>query len=165
MQLLITRNDIAQYRQISKSPNTDKLNEMILDAQIQDLAPLLGEKLYNKIVSAPQDHIELMEGSTYEYKGETYTNYGLKMVLSYFAYARHVMFSSITATPYSVVEKLNDTSRPADASSKKAIYTLNRDNAFKIWENVKNYLTRTSHPYFNCSGSGTPQRLRFTKIG
>ncbi len=165
MQLLITRSDIAQYRQISKTPNTDKLNEMILDAQIQDMAPLLGEKLYNKIISAPEEYTELMDGGTYNYKGETYTNYGLKMMLSYFAYARHIMFSSVTDTPYSVVEKLNDSSRTADASAKKAIYTLNRDNALKIWENVKNYLVRTSHSDFDCKGSSTPQRLRFTKIG
>ncbi len=164
MQLLITRSDIAQYRQIAKSPNNEKLNEMILDAQMQDLAPLLGEKLYNKLLASPQEYIELLDGGTYEHKGETCTNYGLKMALSYFAYARYMMFSSVTDTPYSVVEKLNPDSRPADASAKKAIYTLNRDNAFKIWDNVKNYLIRTNNPDFKCTGN-TPQRLRFTKIG
>jgi hypothetical protein len=166
MQLLITRNDIAQYRQISKTPNNDKLNEMILDAQMQDLAPLLGEKLYNSLLKPSQEHEALLLGCPYEYNGETYTNYGLKMVLSYFAYARYIMFSSVTDTPFSVVEKLSNDSRPADAATKKAIYNLNRENAFRIWENVKSYLIRTNHPDFNHNTkSQSPQRLRFTKIG
>ncbi len=164
MQLLITRNDIALYRQVAKNPNTDKLNEMILDAQIQDLAPLLGETLYNKLLASSQDYTDLIDGCTYEHKGETCTNYGLKMVLSYFAYARYMMFSSVTDTAYSVVEKLNPDSRPADVSAKKAIYSLNRDNAFKIWNNVRNYLIRTENTDFKCK-SGSSQQLRFTKIG
>ena len=165
MQLLITRNDIAQYRQISKTPNNDKLNEMILDAQMQDLAPLLGEKLYNKLLKPSQEHEALLSGGPYEYNDETYTNHGLKMVLSYFAYARYIMFSSIVDTPFSLVEKLSNDSRPADIASKKAIYNLNRDNAFKIWENVKSYLIRTNHPDFKSAQRQVPQRLRFTKIG
>lgn len=166
MQLLITMADIAQYRQIAKTSNNDKLNEMILDAQMQDLAPIIGEKLYNKLLKPSDEHEALLSGGPYEYNGETYTNYGLKMVLAYFAYARYMMFASVVDTPYSVVEKLNADSRPADISAKKAIYNLNRDNAFKIWDNVKNYLIRTNHPDFK---QNTPhhssQQLRFTKIG
>lgn len=164
MQPLITRNDIAKYRQISKSPNDAKLNEMILDAQILDLQPLISETLYNKLLATPEDYQDLLEGNVYEADGISYTNYGLKMVLVYFAYARHIMFSSVTDTAYSVVEKLNDNSRPADISSKKTIYTLNRESAFQVWENVKNYLIRTKHPDFiNCQ-KASAKGLRFKKI-
>jgi hypothetical protein len=164
MQLLITRSDIAKYRQISKSPNDAKLNEMILDAQLLDLQPLIGECLYNKILASPEDYIDLLEGGIYEADGIGYTNYGLKMTLAYFAYSRHIMFSSVTDTVYSVVEKLNDTSRAADASSKKTIYTLNRDAAFQIWENVKKHLIRTYHPDFTNCQKTTSTGLRFKKI-
>ena len=78
MQPLITRNEIAKYRQISKTPNDAKLNEMILDAQILDLQPLIGETLHNKIMASPQDYEELLEGDIYETDGIGYTNYGLK---------------------------------------------------------------------------------------
>jgi hypothetical protein len=164
MQKLITRNDIAKYRQVSKTPNDDKLNEMILDAQILDLQPLLGESLYNKILANPTDHEELLTGGVYEIDGISYTNYGLKMVLAYFTYARHVMFSSVTDTPYSVVEKLADNSRPVEALAKKTIYGLNRDAAFQIWENVKKYLIRTHHPDFTHCRKTISQGLKFKKI-
>lgn len=164
MQKLITRNDIAKYRQVSKTPNDDKLNEMILDAQILDLQPLLGESLYNKILANPADHEELLTGGVYEVDGIDYTNYGLKMVLAYFAYARHIMFSSVTDTPYSVVEKLADNSRPVETTFKKTIYTLNRDAAFQIWENVKKYLIRTKHADFAQCQNPTSRGLKFKKI-
>lgn len=163
-QPLITRNDIAKYRQISKSANDAKLNEMILDAQLLDLQPLIGESLYNKLLASPLDFEELLNGGIYEVDSISYTNYGLKMVLAYFTYARVIMFSSITDTPYSVVEKLNDNSRPVDASSKKTIYSLNRDAAFQIWENVKKYLSRTHSTDFNHCQHTSANGLRFKKI-
>ena len=165
MQTLITRNDIAKYRQISKTPNDGKLNEMILDAQILDLQPIIGENLYNKLLASPQDHEELLEGGIYEADGIGYTNYGLKMVLAYFAYARYMMFSSVTDTPYSVVEKLNPDSRPVDTVAKKTIYSLNRDAAFTIWENVKRYLVRTRHPDFTDGKMPSGKGLTLKKIG
>lgn len=164
MQPLLTRSDIARYRQIAKTSNDDKLNEMILDAQLLDLQPLLGERLFNEIMDKPDGHTELLNGSIYEHNGISYSNYGLKMVLSYFAYARYLMFGSVTDTPFSVVEKLNSDSRPVEASAKKTMYQLNRDAALQIWNNVNNYLIRTNHPGFTkCNSRGT-QGLRFTKI-
>jgi len=62
MQPLITRNDIAKYRQIAKKPHDDVLMAQILDAQLLDLQPLLAEKLYNKIAAAPEDYADLMNG-------------------------------------------------------------------------------------------------------
>lgn len=164
MQPLITRSDIAKYRQISKSPNDAKLKEMILDAQMLDLQPLIGESLYNKLLASPEEYLNLLEGGVYEKEGIGYSNYGLKMALCYFAYARHIMFSSVTDTAYSVVEKLNDNSRPADAASKKTIYSLNRDAAFQVWENVKQYLIRTQHPDFIHCQKADSKGLRFKKI-
>jgi len=163
MQPLITRSDIARYKQIAKTPHDDKLNEQILDAQLLDVAPLVGEGLFNKIVAAPQDHTDLLDGGIYEHDGISYTNYGLKMVLAYFAYARYIMFSSAIDTPFSVVEKLSDNSRPVEASAKKTIYTLNRQAGQQVWDNVKNYLIRTRYAdYTSCT---TKQgSLRFKKI-
>ncbi len=166
MQPLITRNDIAQYKQISKTPNDAKLNEMILDAQLLDIQPLLGEKLFNTVMASPEDFTALLDGGIYEKDGISYTNYGLKMVLSYFTYARYMMFASVTDTPFSVVEKLNSDSRPAEATTKKTIYQLNRDAAYKVWESVHNWLIRTNNEDYikNCGAANTNQGMRFTKI-
>lgn len=166
MNLLITRSDIAQYKQISKTPYDEKLNEQILDAQIIDLQPLLGERLYNKIVSAPENYTELLNGGPYSYNDESFNCYGLKMILSYYAYARYVMFGSAIDTPFSFNEKLNDNSRPVETNQKKSIYILNRESASQIWENIKNYLIRTNNPDFNhCHTPIRPGGMKFTKIG
>ncbi|KGO85712.1 hypothetical protein Q765_14925 [Flavobacterium rivuli WB 3.3-2 = DSM 21788] len=164
MQPLITRSDIARYKQISKTPYDDKLHEQILDAQLLDLQPLIGESFFNKILSAPEDYSELLEGCVYEHDGISYTNYGLSMVLTYFAYARYMMFSGVIDTPFSVVEKLSDNSRPVEASAKKTLYTLNREAAVQVWENVKNYLMRTVHPDFKTCKT-KQGGFRFKKIG
>jgi hypothetical protein len=165
MQPLITRDDIAHYKQISKTIYNDKLNEQILDAQLLDLQPLIGESLFNKIIAAPQNYDDLLKGGVYEHDGISYTNYGLSMVLTYFAYARYMMFSSVTDTPFSVVEKLNENSRPVEASAKKTLYTLNREAALQVWQNVHNYLVRTANPYYK-KGCGTKAGgFRFKKIG
>jgi hypothetical protein len=163
MQPLITRADIARYKQVAKTPHDDKLNEQILDAQLLDVQPLIGESLFNKILAAPADYEELLEGGVYEHDGISYTNYGLKMVAAYFAYARYIMFSSAIDTPFSVVEKLNDSSKPVAASDKKTIYSLNREAAVQVWGNVRNYLIRTHNTDFNTC-KPRPTGMRFTKI-
>jgi hypothetical protein len=163
MQPLITRSDIARYKQIAKTPHDDKLNEQIIDAQLLDVQPLLGESLFNKIMAAPSAYADILDGGIYEHDGISYTNYGLKMVLAYFTHARYVMFSSAIDTPFSVVEKLNDNSRPVDAAAKKTLYTLNREAAQQVWDNVKNYLVRTGQPDFK-GCRPRPGGIRFGKI-
>jgi hypothetical protein len=75
------------------------------------------------------------------------------------------MFGSAIDTPFSVVEKLNDNSRPADSASKKTIYTLNRESAQQLWGNVKNYLIRTGQPdYTSCRNNPVTGRFHLKKI-
>lgn len=163
MQPMITRSDIARYKQLSKTPHDDKLNEQIIDAQLLDVQPLISESLFHKIMAAPSAYGDLMDGGIYEHDGISYTNYGLKMVLAYFTYARYIMFSSAIDTPFSIVEKLGDKSRPVEPSAKKTIYTLNREAAHQVWDNVRNYLTRTAQPDFKACRPQL-QGIRFSKI-
>lgn len=162
---LVTREDIAQYKQISKTPNDAKLNECIVDAQLIDIAPLLGEKLFNKIMAAPEDYQDLLEGGDYTYSGITYKNYGLKAVISYFVYARYKMFGSDIDTPFSSVQKLSDNSTPTPEATKKTLYNLNRESAMQIWANVKAYLIRSKNPDFNsCKSELRRGTFKFTKL-
>lgn len=164
MQPLVTRSDMARYKQMAKTTHDEKLNEQILDAQLLDIQPLIGESLFNKIIAAPQAYADLLEGGIYEYEGISYTNYGLKMVLAYYTYARYVMFSSAIDTPFSVVEKLSDNSRPAESLARKTLYTLNREAAVQIWGNVKNYLIRTQQPDYITCNTPPPKGFRLKKI-
>lgn len=163
---LITREDIARYKQLSKSGYDDKLKEQILDAQLLDLQPLIGESLFKRITENPEDYAPLLDYGTYTHDGVEYINYGLKMVLSYFAYARYIYFGSYIDTPFSMVEKLNDSSRPVEPLAKKTVYAQNRDAAIQLWANVKNYLIRTGNADYKPCGQGAAVKgFHVKKIG
>ncbi|RYG08013.1 MAG: hypothetical protein EOO07_26360 [Chitinophagaceae bacterium] len=164
MQRLISRNDIARYRQISKTCHDEKLNEIILDAQIQDLMPLLGEKLFNQIMTSSSEYEDLLSGGPYDHDNVEYMNFGIKMLLSFFTYARYVMFSPYVDTPFSVVEKLNADSRPVDLTVKKTIYTSNRDSALMIWDNVKLFIIRKNLSDYHHQNKANTQGFRISKI-
>jgi len=156
---LITRSDIALYKQISQTVYDDVLNAVIIEAQIQDLAPLLGERLFNDLLINTVDYNDLLDGGTYTYKGILYSNYGLKAVLSYYTYARYQMFGGVIDTPFSQIEKLEGAeSRPTSETTKKALYQMNRDSAFNVWKSVENYLIRTNNELFRINYLGINQR-------
>ena len=51
MKAIIRSTDIAKYTPIGGNVDIDKFLPCVLDAQITDLEPLLGENLYNKIAA------------------------------------------------------------------------------------------------------------------
>ena len=51
MKAIIRASDIAKYTPIGGNVDIDKFLPCVLDAQITDLEPLLGESLYNKIAT------------------------------------------------------------------------------------------------------------------
>lgn len=147
---LVNLVDIQQYKQVSNTVYTEVLNSIIIDSQIQDVAPLLGELLFNDILNNVGNYTALLDGGTYNYNGVTYTNYGLKAVISYYVYARYVYYGSNIDNPFSFTEKLSgNDSRPTSEKTKKDLYQLNRDSAFKIWGSVQNYLIRTNNELYN----------------
>ena len=165
---LINRADVSLYKQISQTSYDAVFDALVLETQIQDIAPLLGEDLFNSILKNPTPYADLLNGGEYTVSGNTYMNYGLKVVIAYYFYARYQMFGGITDTPFSMVEKLNGAeSRPISEKSKKDLYNLNRHSAFTVWKSVENYLIRKQIPLFNSNSicSVKNQSFKFTKIG
>ena len=162
------RTDVSLYKQISKTVYDDVFDPIMIEAQLQDIAPLLGERLFNDINNNLANYADLLNGGTYEYNNITYSNYGLQAVLSYYFYARYQMFGGIIDTPFSIVEKLEGAeSRPTSDKTKKDLYQMNRDSAFNIWRSVENYLIRTNNPLFNVAGkcaTVTRNNITFSKI-
>jgi len=143
---LVNRADIALFKQISKTVADAKLEDIIIQTQIDDIRPLLGDKLFNDLMNNTDDYDTLMDGGVYTYNGITYQNYGLKAVIAYYVYARYMMFGAVTDTPFGLVEKLNaQDSKPVDYPIKKSLYTSNRQSAFNIWLTVHDYLIRTNN--------------------
>jgi hypothetical protein len=137
----------------------DVLEAIIIESQIQDLAPLLGERLFNDILNNTAEYTEILEGGTYTYNDILYTNYGLKAVLSYYTYARYQMFGGVIDTPFSQIEKLEGAeSRPTSDKTKKDLYQMNRDSAFNVWKSVENYLIRTNNALYFVNYLGRNQK-------
>ena len=149
MTLLISRIDIAQYRQISDTVYDNVLNQHIIDAQFNDLQKLMGIDFYNDLIRNYGDvkYTTLLEGGTYTYQGVTYTNVGLKAVLVHYAYSRYVLFGGQTDTPFGYVEKLNNDSQQVSLEGKKTISKMNEQVAFNYWENVNLFLERNAATY------------------
>jgi len=166
--LLITREDIANYKQISKSTFDDVLNQHIKEAQFEDLRPLLGDRLYNDIIENTSNYDDLLNGGVYtDDNNITRTNQGLKAVLVYYTDARYKMFGSITDTPFSLVEKLNgNESKPVDYNVKKSLYTMNRQMAYNLWLTVDTYLRATKNALYigYCSNSNQRKSFKIRKI-
>lgn len=162
---LVTRASIAEYKQISKTVFDDKLNELIIESQFQDVMPLLGELLFNDVMTNTANYTDLLEGGTYEYNGITYHNYGLQAVIAYYVYARYAMFGNVTDTPFGQVTKLVGESQTTDYAYKKQAYQMNRDSAYQMWRSVENYLIRTENELFgNCHTLTRKTRFNIKKI-
>ena len=151
---LISRAQIQQYKQLSSSGYDAKLDQITLDAQFIDLRPLLGERLYNdiliKVEAGSTEYDDLLNGSTYDYQGITYSNYGLRVVLANYIYARWIMEGDVTDNPFGATRKLNQgLSEPISFQTKKQLDTLNKNSAYNYWLNVRAFIARTELPLYN----------------
>ncbi len=160
----ITRSDIEANRQISSSVYDQVLNQYIEDAQFLDLQELLGAELYNDIIANEANHTDLLDGSTYTYKGVSYTHVGLKRVLVYYSYARYIRFGSNTDTPFGVVEKQTPDSTNVNKNDRQEVYKLNQQIGYKYFQNVRAFLDRTNYPKWKNDYTPKSGNFRINKI-
>lgn len=150
---LISVEDIRAHKDISKSVKDSKVNPYIDDAQMLDLMPNLGDRFYSDIRVNPTDakYATLLDGGEYT-KNENGTDYkyynpGIKRVLVEFAYARYVLFGGYTDTPFSMVEKLSQDSRPVEKESKRVMYKNMQQVAQLYYGEVEKFILRNHKDY------------------
>ena len=163
MELLINKTDISAYRQISKSVADAKINPFIADAQLLDLLPLLGEKLYYDLIANSANYTDLINPKSYLYDGQTIESPGLKIVLCHFAYARYIMHGSQTDTPFGMVEKNYQDGNQVSRTDKKEIYKQSQNVAMQYWGQVEVYLNRHTNIYklWRADWLVSPQKRNF----
>ena len=144
---LINKTDISQYRQISASVKDAKINPFIADAQLLDLLPLLGEKMYYDLMANPTNYVDLMNPKAYQYNNQTIESPGFKIVLCHFAYARYIMHGSQTDTPFGMVENIYQDGNHVSRTDKKEIYKQSQNVAMQYWGPVEVYLNRNINIY------------------
>jgi hypothetical protein len=164
---LITRQEIQQYKQLSNSIHNDKLKELILQAQMVDILPLLGEQLYYDLLNNTENYTAILDGCIYDYNGITYTNVGLKAVLAHYTYARYSLYGDVIDTAFGLKEKLNaDVSKSVDYPMKKTLYEHNCNYAFNLWLNLENYLMRNNVALYKlCSSNAKNKNFKISRIG
>ena len=145
--MIITLADIRKTRDISSSVKEARLNQFIRDAELTDLRPLLGEVLYQDLVTNPTEtargsYPDLLDGAIYTYSGYTYTHPGIKDVLVDLAYARYRFMGADIDTPFGSVVKQSQNSQPTGVGRDREIYSAIRKVAFAKWELVKDFLNR-----------------------
>ena len=151
---LIDLTYIGTKKDVSK--HLDKVAvQHIDDAELVDLKPLLGEKLYLHMSANPNEtiYVALLNGSTYTYDGFQYTHPGVKRVLAEFAYARISFFGNEKSTPYGLVEKRYDDATMIHRDRAKERYKASQQIAVQLWYEVKAFLDRNrgDYEYWNCS--------------
>ena len=143
---LISLTDIQKHRAISQSVELLNINQFIDDAQVGDLRPLLGEKMYFDLLNNSSNYTELLDETDYTHDGVTYTSPGLK-VLSYYAYARYIMHGSATDTPFGFVQKGYQEEIQIDRSGRREMYKATQQLAAQYWSQVEIYLNRNFDKY------------------
>lgn len=89
------------------------MERAIEEAELLDIKPALGDKLFNKLQNSVT-FSRLMEGGEYEACGETRTFAGLKRTLAYYTWARLINSATHHLTRFGYVVKSDDYSRSAD---------------------------------------------------
>lgn len=172
---LITISDIKAIKGIADNVNTVKdLAPHILEAQLFDLRPFIGDEFYLSLVddfnSSPSlaDYSDLFNGVRYTYGGNSYEQYGIKTVLAYYTYARYLAQGGVKDTPSGLMLK---NSTHSSHVSDKTITRLvaQATSAAKAHEDmITDYLSRNaaSYPLWKCSAPRqSAAGLKFRSIG
>lgn len=142
MQLLITKQDILDVKDISNHTTLERINQYIADAQTMDLVPLLGNDFYFDILTnyLLTDYQTLINGSSFSNNGCTWISEGLKRVMVEFAYGRYTYFGVYNDTGFGNVIKTTEWSQPTTDVNRKDIWKQNQQRANMYFESVKKYL-------------------------
>lgn len=119
--LLITIDDIKAVKQISSNMNVaERVLGYISEAQVFDVKPRLGGVFYHDLITnlSSTIYLELLSGKTYtDSAAQAFHFQGLKPAIAYYAYARFILNSQATVTPFGAVRKLDQNSEPLDEKS------------------------------------------------
>ncbi len=168
--LLINRQDIADFKQVSKALGVDKSDEYIREAQELDLTALLPSVFYADLVAnnQVQKYQDLIHGGSYVVDGVTYYFSGLKAVIAYFAYARLVLNVDVINTPFGLTRKLSQDSEPISSTQRRDIRDESRQTANSYYLQCRAFIE--AHPedyslfFTSTCKPGTTHYVNISKI-
>ena len=106
---LIVLSDIQDFRSVSSNLTDDRIDHLILEAQLLDIRPVLGPALYLDMVKniADQIYVDLFNGVEYLDKSinADVSFEGVRAALAYYSYARLLLNQDLHVTASGLVEK------------------------------------------------------------
>lgn len=147
--------------------------QFAVEAQDQDLRPVLGESLYydmmtkffNTLDPMYAEYQKLINGALWVYNGDNVYFDGIKPMLAYYTLARLVQNNQVNITRYGVVTKVNAQSEPADYQTVTRVVNEMRSNAVGYRLQVDDYLLNNQTVYTKYKGSvvGSATSFKFFK--
>jgi hypothetical protein len=148
MDNLITAQEFAAYRNISKKLNIGKIDECIKLAQSVDLFDILGEFLFDVIGNKDEaSYADLMSGSTFTVSSSNYIQEGIKSLLADYAYGRYLYAINTNQTSFGLVQKINDDSTPIDRNMIKDMVKLSAQDASIKFRMIDKYLLNNTSTF------------------
>lgn len=153
---LIVKADFAPHVQLAEHMEYDRFMEPhVLNAQLYDLRPVLGDPLYVDLVKnrASSPYTALIAGGEYTYNGKTYFFQGLKKVLAHFAYSRYCIRNGVQDTASGLVRKKNEFSDAIDVKESSRESEYHKQLAVAALNDVMDYIRRNiaSFPLYSSS--------------
>lgn len=150
MESLIDIENIRQLRRIPNQIQWDNDMEIYaIEAQRFDIRPFFGDAFfYDILANKTQDkYIDLLDGTEWEYLDNTIQFDGIRMAIAYFAFSRYIQNSSVFISKYGVVNKMNDSSEPADEKTIARLVNQARAAGNAIIEQTKIFLNNNTDTY------------------
>lgn len=159
MELLITKETVAEKLQVAIGYDDEEFKTFINEAQIFDFKPLVREDFFSDLIAKKNEpeYAKLLEGGEYTFENRTYFFQGIDTVLSYFTYARYYLNSPGVATSHGVVYKTTPNSTPVPLEDRRNVYYKKKQEANELFADCVRYIERniSLFPSFsNQSGCG-----------
>ena len=148
--LLITKTDFDQVRQVSQHCSYEVLTDYIRERQNIDFTKFLGNAFYLDILTnkALPDYLELLDGSTFtDCNSDTVQHFGLKRVLIHLAYAAYIIEGGYTSTQFGMVQKMHNDSVPVPMGELTNLHNRNRRLGTDYLEMTKNFLCQNKDKF------------------
>lgn len=158
--VIITLNDLKALRPLAELDGT-RWEQYAVEAQDQDLRPILGDALYYDLMTKfylPLDSMysayqDLINGTEWTYNGDTIYFDGLNPMLGYFTLARLIQNNQINVTRFGVVVKTTQQSTPVDAQTLRQVVNEMKSNAITYKYQVDLFLGQNQTIYTKYKGS------------
>lgn len=120
-----------------------KATRFIVEAEEMDVRPVLGDKMLAYIRGNVANVSNLLNGTTYTYKGQTYTFSGLKKAVAYYTYARLIVGGDIEVTRSGMRSRDSDYSHQAQMTERQQVSRECSAIADRHINQVLDYIKRT----------------------